>query len=327
MEVVHINYKHVPALPGSVGCIGYFDGIHKGHQTLMKKAAALAEEKNIASSIVTFDPDPWKVFYPDRKITHLTTLSDRIKIAEHMNIDLFYILTFSREFAALPVDAFHEVLHTMKIRSLVCGFDFHYAVHNSGNTDTLIQQPYFDVHVIDSINEGNRKIASSRIEPLVMAGDVEQAARLLGYVYSIRGHVAHGYKRGTNLLKIPTANLNMHPEYALPAVGVYAGMVKVGTRLFGAMINIGSNPTFENETVTIEAHLHDFNEDIYGEEVRFYFLKKMRDEIKFDSFSALQKQLFYDIDHSRIVLKQNDDLVRTTARLWDVKQNFVNVQR
>lgn len=317
MEVVHINFRNVPTLPSSVGCIGYFDGLHKGHQALMKKAVNLAKEKNVASSIITFDPDPWKVFYPDRKLTHLSTLQDRIQLAKKMGIDIFYILTFSKEFASLNVDQFHNLLSNMKIRSLVCGFDFHYAYKNSGSPETLQNQSLFDVYVIDSINEDEKKISSTRIEELVESGDVYKANELLGYVYSIRGHIVHGYKRGTNILKIPTANLQAIDEYNIPAVGVYAGMVSVDNRMFGAMINVGKNPTFDNEMLTIEAHIHQFNEDIYDRQVRFFFLKLIRGEKKFDGFKELQNQLFHDIDHSRFVILENKEIIEKTAKLWD----------
>ncbi len=320
MEVVRINYKHIDTLPSSVACIGYFDGFHLGHQALMQQTVQLAQEQNVASAIITFDPDPWCIFYPDRQVQHLTTLEDRIQIAKSMHIDIFYVLTFSKEFASQDVDAFHELLHKMKIRWLVCGFDFQYASKNQGDVHTLKKQDYFKVFVVDSINQDESKISSSRIEPLVMSGDVWQANQLLSYVYSIQGHVVNGFKRGTNLLKIPTANLHVDSEYILPAVGVYSGMVSVDDTMYAAMINIGNNPTFDNETQTIEAHILDFNQDIYGKEVRFYFLRMIRAEEKFENFQALVAQLHRDIDTSREDIHTHMNYVMHTAQIWE--KNF-----
>ncbi len=324
MEVVRIDYKHINSCPSSAACIGYFDGLHLGHQALMKKTVELAKEKNIAAALITFDPDPWKIFFPDKKIAHLSTLHDRIQLAKEMNIDIFYILTFTKDFASLDIQAFHQVLSQMKIRSLVCGFDFQYGHKNSGNIESLKEQTLFDVTIIDSVNQDEQKISSSRIEPLIEKGDMFEANTLLSYVYSIQGHIVHGYKRGTNLLKIPTANLSSDPEYILPAVGVYSGMVSVDTRMFPAMINIGNNPTFENDLLTIEAHIIDFNEDIYDQEVRFYFLNKIRDEKKFPDFNALVSQLHQDIKTSKQDCIRYRSIVENTAKIWE-KKLFIEV--
>lgn len=318
MDVVRINHKHIPLeLRSSVGCIGYFDGFHKGHQGLVKKAIEISKEKGIDSSIITFDPDPWSVFKPDYELKHLMTLSDKIQFSKSCGVDHFYILTFTLDFASLSTDEFHAVLKNMNIDTLVCGFDFQYGTKNSGSVDTLKVQSDFDVVVVESINEEDEKISSSRIEPLIEKGELKKANELSGFIYSVEGDVVHGFKRGSSLLQIPTANLEVERDYILPSNGVYAGAVSIDSDMYLAMINIGNNPTFENEVKTIEAHILDFDQNIYDKKVRFYFYSKIRDEQKFDNFHHLKAQLLSDIETTRQIMMNKTDILTITAETWD----------
>ena len=306
MEVVHIDFRHVPLLQDSVCCIGYFDGLHLGHQALIEKAVSIAKQKNIQSGLITFDPDPWVVFKPDANLDHLTSMQDRIRLASQMQIDVFYIMHFTKEFASLEPEQFHEVLHTMQVQSLVCGFDYHYGKKNSGNIETLKRQNYFEVSVIDSVNSKSLKISSTRIENLIRSGNIEEANELLDTYYSMAGIVGQGFQRGRKLLGIPTANLDLQEAYVVPAVGVYTGYMLYEGILYPAMINVGKNPTFENVNMTIEAHVLDFSKMIYGADVRFFFVSKIRDEMKFNSLQGLRNQLLLDIETTRLELKERD---------------------
>ena len=306
MEVVHIDFRHIPSLKQSACCIGYFDGLHLGHQALIEKAVSIAKQRNIQSGLITFDPDPWVVFKPDANLDHLTSMQDRIRLASQMQIDVFYIMHFTKEFASLEPEQFHEVLHAMQVQSLVCGFDYHYGKKNSGNTTTLKRQSYFEVSVIDSVNSKSLKISSTRIENLIRCGNIEEANELLDTYYSMAGIVGQGFQRGRKLLGIPTANLDLQESYVVPAVGVYTGYMLHEGMLYPAMINVGKNPTFENVNMTIEAHVLDFSQMIYGEDVRFFFVSKIRDEMKFDSLQALRNQLLADIETTRMELKEHD---------------------
>ncbi|WP_407386525.1 riboflavin biosynthesis protein RibF [Holdemanella porci] len=320
MEVIRIDYLHVQEnLPKSSCCIGFFDGLHTGHQALLENCISKAKELDIQSGLITFDPDPWKIFFPDCVCRHITTLEDRIHLASVMGIEVMYVITFSKNFAALDVDAFHILLKKMNVAHITCGFDFKYASKNTGNVDTISSQNYFDVSVIASVNSKNEKISSSRIEPLIQSGKMDLANELLGYMYSIEGVIEHGFKRGSTLLKFPTANLGANPDYLMPSSGVYAGFVYVDDTFYGAMINVGNNPTFENTKVSIEAHIFDFDQDIYERQVRFFFLKKTRNEIRFDGFEALKKQLQSDIVTCKNVILYEKQYVAKTASLWDAK--------
>lgn len=303
MKIVSIEWNHIPQLHPSACCIGFFDGFHRGHQLLLEKTLALAKHKHLLSGVILFDPDPWLLFHPERKLDHLTPLEKRIKMIEAKGFDVIYILHFTQSFAALPTDAFHQLLAEMQVKFLVCGTDFRYGRQNRGTIATLKSQTSFVVVPIDPLMEnGQAKISSSTIEKWVAEGKIEAANRLLGYQYSIDGIVEHGYKRGSELLQIPTANLKVVGDYVLPAAGVYAGFVKVEGQYYQAMINIGKNPTFKNEQKTIEAHLFDFDQDIYGKPVSFLFVQRLRKEMKFDSVEALKEQLLKDRERSKRLL-------------------------
>ena len=307
MEVVHIDFHHIPNLLESACCIGFFDGFHLGHQALVKKAVDIAHEKHILAGLITFDPDPWVLFKPEANLDHLTSLQDRMHIAKQLGIEVFYILHFTKEFATLDPNEFHTVLYDMHVSHLVCGFDYQYGQKNCGSVKTLARQSLFEVHVIDSVNDCSLKISSSRIEPLIRAGQMEEANRLLDTYYSIAGIIVPGFQRGHSLLQIPTANLGLQDAYVIPGVGVYVGYMLYDGFLYKAMINVGKNPTFSNQMLTIEAHVLDFSKDIYGESVRFYFVSKIRDEIKFESFEALRQQLLADIQTTRLYLEEKGE--------------------
>lgn len=298
-------------------CIGYFDGIHLGHRELIEKCIQISKDKSIKSAFITFDPDPWTVFHNDRPLQHLTTLKDKFKIVESYGIDIFYVIEFSREFASFSVDQFHSLLKEMHIHTLVCGFDFRYAYKNTGDIQTLLSCHDFNVEVIDSVNSENTKISTTRIEPLVENGNVLKANTLLNYIYSLSGTVEHGFRRGSELLNIPTANLKVDGEYLLPKTGVYAGYVFVNDTFYKAMINVGKNPTFDNQALTIEAHILDFNEDIYDLPVRFFFYSLIREETKFASFMELKNQLHQDIETTRVELEKDDVLIENTKNIWN----------
>ena len=321
MDVRTISFNQLPNLEKSACCIGYFDGLHKGHQQLIKKAKQEAKDNHLLSGMITFHPDPWTLFHPEKPLTHLCTLDDKMELARSMQLDVFYILEFSKEFASLSVDQFHQVLKDMHIVSLVCGFDFQYGTKNSGNIQSLLSQKDFKVSVIDSVNDKEEKISSSRIEPCIEKGDMECANELLGYPYSISGTIGHGYRRGTNLLEIPTANLDYNEEYVLPQVGVYAGFILLDQMIYPTMINVGNNPTFGNHELSIEAHILDFNQNIYDKPARYFFLEKIRDEIQFDHFEQLKDQLHQDIQTSKMALSKYQKQKEQIHSIW-IKNNF-----
>jgi riboflavin kinase/FMN adenylyltransferase len=320
MDVHRLNFKDLPQdLPKSACAIGYFDGLHAGHQSLIETAMRQAKEKDLVCGLITFDPDPWVLFQPDSNLCHLMSMEDKIAQAKNLGVEKFYILHFSFDFAAQDPDAFHEVLKKMHVQNLVCGPDFRYAYKNSGNIETLQACPDFKTTIVKELSDEQGRISSTRVEEQVKLGHMQEAARMLGMYYSLAGRVVHGYRRGTTLLKMPTANLQPSDHYVLPCEGVYFGYVQIKNRFLPAMINIGKNPTFKNEQLTIEAHIFDFNEDIYGKKVRFFFLKKIRDVKTFNGFEELKAQLEADMQTCKDMVDENDPLLERSRHAW-IKQ-------
>lgn len=297
MEIHEFDWHDIPNLPGCVYACGFFDGLHKGHQQLFEQARQLAAKLRCQWGILTFHPDPWTVFKPDANLDHITSIEDREKLAEQTGCQQFCILRFTKDFASRKPEEFHDILKSMHAKGLVTGFDFHYGSRNAGNVETL-KICGLPVVVVDEVQDHEQKISSTRIESCIRKGNVDEAATLLGRLYSIPGHVVHGYKRGSSLLDFPTANLKPVPGYIMPAAGVYAGYVEMEGKRYPAMINVGTNPTFDNKKQTLEANLLDFSGNLYGRGVRFEFVCRLRDERKFANAEALKAQLQKDRDHA-----------------------------
>lgn len=322
MKTVRIKYNKLPKLKPTSAAIGYFDGFHLGHQQLLEKAKEEAGNRKIRSAVITFDPDPWTVFRPDENRDHLLSEQDKEELAEAMGADCLYVIEFSKDFAALSPEDFIRMLAKMNVQNLVCGFDYTFGYKGSGTTEQLEQQNLFDVEVIAPVRERNLKISSSRIESLLRRGLVFKVNELLGYDYSIAGTIVHGFSRGGSLLNCPTANLKPDTDYVLPGNGVYAGWVAIGKEVYPAMINIGNNPTFGNDQVTVEANILNFDQDIYGKHVRFFFTDRVRPEKRFSSVEDLKKQLCFDRERVEELLKKRTKTFDRGMRLWSLKNPF-----
>lgn len=286
-------------------CIGYFDGIHLGHKALIDKAVSIASQKNLESALITFDPDPWVTVKGAQFVQHLNTMEEREALAEAYGIQNWIVLDFTKEMSRLSPLEFIRCLMRCNIDTLVCGFDYHYGALGKGNTESLIEDSKgcFNVVVIDSVDEGGEKISSSRITRLIQNGEIEQANKLLNYSYSISGPIINGRHQGRNI-GFPTANMRVDREYILPKNGVYAGYMIKDQKKYPCMINIGHNPTFNfTEQTSVEAHIFDFDEELYGQTVRFAFVKMIRPEKKFSSVEQLVEQLTHDCIESKELLK------------------------
>ena len=297
MEIIKFSLDETKAFNEQISaCIGYFDGLHKGHQALVKKAQEEAKKRGIKSGIITFFPDPKDVI-TGKKHKHIQSFEHRLKIFEAYGIDVCIVFDFTLDMCTLSKeDFFNRVLLKLDLACLVCGFDFHYAYKGSGDYHSLIEasKGLFEVNVIDSVNYESEKISSTRVRAAIENGQMELANQLLGYTYHLIGKVVHGKCIG-HKLGFPTANLEVDDETIYPSNGVYIGYIKSRGRIFKAMINVGCNPTISDHNLTtIEAHIIDFNDDIYGEELIIYFISKIRDVIKFSSKEELARQLESD---------------------------------
>lgn len=302
MEIIKFSLNETKALNEPISaCIGYFDGLHKGHQALVKKAQEEAKKRNIKSGIITFFPDPKDVI-TGKTHKHIQSFNHRLKIFEAYGIDVCVVFDFTLEMCTLSKEDFFEnVLKKLDLQCLVCGFDFHYAYKGSGDYHSLLEAAngLFDVKMIPSVDFEAKKISSTRVREAIEKGQMELANNLLGYTYHLIGTVVHGKHIGHEL-GFPTANLEVDEETIYPNSGVYIGYIKSRGRIFKAMINVGCNPTIaSNNKTTIEAHIIDFNDDIYGEELIIYFKSKIREVTKFKNKEALSKQLSLDTYKTR----------------------------
>lgn len=278
-----------------VACIGYFDGMHKGHQALIKETVKLAKENNCETAMICFEPDPWVVIKDLKDIKHIFTMRERINLSVSFGIQNIIILHFTKEMSELSSKQFINLIESqLNLKGIVCGFDFHYGYHGEGNIDTLKNEVDYKVVVVDAVEDEKGKISSTRISQAIINGNFKEVNKMLGFDYCITGYVIHGSHKGTSI-GFPTANIKYDKEYLLPKPGVYAGFVEIHNKKHPAMINLGHNPTFNyKDELSLEAHIFDFNEDIYNQNIKIFFIEFIREERKFKSFNNLRMQLDQD---------------------------------
>lgn len=298
-----IDTKRVYTNP-MCACIGYFDGMHKGHQALVNATIEKAKELGVESGLITFDPDPWVTLRDAKDVKHITPLQQRINIAVELGIKNIFILNFTKEMAALsPVD-FIKVLDSCNIKALICGFDYHYGQFGKGDIESLKRDADFEVIVIDAVSDSEGKISSTRITNLIEEGEVHKAEELLGYAYRVEGYVVHGNAKGRTI-GYPTANVSVPSEYLEPKSGVYACFALVDGKKYKAMVNIGHNPTFNyTETMSLEAYILDFSGDLYDKRLKISFKYYLRPEKKFKYIGNLKMQLEQDEFAVRTLLRE-----------------------
>lgn len=279
---------------------GTFDGIHIGHKTILNQLISEAKEINGRSVLVTFSPHPRLVLFPDREgPILLTTLDERLELLEKTGIDDVIVHPFTMEFSRLSALNYIRDLLVAKLhmKRLVIGYDHHFGRNREGSIDELREMsPMFGFEVteippqdIDQVN-----ISSTKIRNALYDGDIDTATVYLNYSYFINGEVVHGAKRGGKM-GFPTANVKVNSPWKLiPRKGVYAVRVDVAGTRYDGMLNIGVNPTFGEQEESIEVHIFDFNEDLYGKEIRINFFKRIRDEVKFDSVDDLINRMKID---------------------------------
>src|SRR5690554_3419976 len=304
----HITSLEDANLTGpSVVTIGAFDGVHRGHQHLIGQLVEHARATGEIPVVLTFHPHPRMVIAGFEPGFYLTLPDDRAQLLADLGVELVITHPFNDEVrhirAATFVDRLLEHLH---VASLWVGEDFALGYQREGNVPFLREQGRekgFELRVVDLMDAGGELVSSSCIRQHIQSGDVMEAARLLGRPHYVVGTVVEGAKRGRSI-GIPTANLDVPVELAVPPRGVYAGWMQVDDKSYPAVTNIGLRPTFEgDERTTVEAHLIDFSGDLYGKEVRLSFIARLRDEKKFDGVEALIAQINADIERGRELLR------------------------
>ena len=296
----------------SVITLGNFDGIHLGHQELVRMVMKRAQEIRGQSMVVTFRPHPLKVLAPDKCPPLISIYEEKIELFRKLGIDVLVKIPFSFHFAEMtPREFVKKILcNLLGTKEIFVGCNYRFGKGREGTTETLKQMGEefgFKVNEVKQIALRDEVISSTKIRQLLSAGEVEHAAELLGRPYAITGIVIRGDSRGKTL-GFPTANI-ASKHAIVPANGVYAVKLSARDTCHDGVVNIGLRPTFDTKHLAIEVHVFDFNEDLYGEEVTIYFIKKLRTERKFDTADALITQITKDIAEAKSVLAENPDCV------------------
>ncbi len=309
MKIIE-NIEHITEpFKNAVITIGNFDGVHIGHQALFHEVIERADAMDGTAIAMTFDPHPVRVITQNGHPPLITLKEQKLELIAKSGIDILICLPFTMEFAKLSARTFVEdiLVHRIGMKAIIVGEDYTFGNKREGNVGLLkrfAEELNFSVVIADWIQATNGihgRISSTAIRELVMDGQIEKAAKMLGRDYQIRGIVAHGRDRGGKLLGIPTANVNLQDELS-PKVGVYAVIVEHDNNRYAGVANIGYSPTFDDHIFTVEAHILDFKKDIYGQKIMVNFVKRLRDEIKFSGIDQLVDQIQQDIAGARKIL-------------------------
>ena len=298
----------------SVVTIGNFDGLHRGHQVLIKKAVEYAKSNNISSVVFTFKNHPVNYFKPN-SIKNIITNDDKVRILESMGVD--YIINIPFDEYMTKISGFDFVkgilLDTLGAKKIIVGYDFAFARNKEGNIKLLqeLSSKYgFDLEVVNPITLDNIRISSTYIRDLILNGNIENVYKYLGRNYKLSGEVIHAKKLGRTI-GFPTANISINKDMVIPKVGIYATKVYVNGQTYYGATNVGYNPTVNGEGLSIETNILEFNEDIYGKVITIEFLERIRDEKKFNGIEELKKQLQKDTNfvYKKYICKSNKVMI------------------
>lgn len=305
--IIYRSFSEIPApLHNPVVTIGNFDGVHLGHREIFRRLKQSAREIDGVSVVITFDPHPLRVVRSTHDIRLINTLEEKITLIETSGVDFLVIIPFDKDFAAISSAEFIEtyLVGIIGTKRLIIGYDYAFGRNREGNFDLLSRfgaKLGFSVEELAPINCGDTIYSSSLIRGMISAGNVAEVVPFLGRHFSLGGRVVHGAHRG-KALGFPTANIQTDKEL-IPADGVYAVKVKVNDRLYNGACNIGNNPTFGASAVSIEAFIFDFEGELYDQELRLYFIERIRGEIKFASVDELKQAIAADVTTCRRILE------------------------
>ena len=303
MQIIRNIQNLKPSHHGCVATIGNFDGVHLGHQAVLGQLAEKADELCLPLTVVTFEPQPQEVFRPEKAPPRLTRFREKVQALRRYAVDRVLVLKFNKGFSQQSPDDFIQnlLVNGLGVKYLVIGDDFRFGKDRAGDFEMLQAAGVkhgFEVVNMHTFALDEERVSSTRVRSALGEGDLNEAEKLLGRIYRMSGRVAHGDKKGRTI-GFPTANIHLH-RINTPLRGVFA------VELFGlegeplpGVANLGTRPTVGGMRTLLEVHLFDFEGDIYGKHVHVEFLRKLRDERRFDSFDELKAQILRDTEQAR----------------------------
>ncbi|MBL7684214.1 MAG: bifunctional riboflavin kinase/FAD synthetase [Flavipsychrobacter sp.] len=305
---VYYNTDELTAFSNAVITIGTFDGVHLGHHTILQQVVSHAKELGGESIVLTFEPHPRKLLFPDQPVKIITPLEEKIKLINNAGIDHVFVVPFTKEFASLSAEAYIKdfLVKYLHPKGIVIGYDHQFGHDRTGDIrllETLKFESGFEVYEIPAKQIEDAAVSSTKIRNALGNGNINEANQMLGRQYSLKGNVISGSQIGRTI-GFPTANIKpLDSEQITPGNGVYAVKAIVDNAPYNGMMNIGIRPTVSNElSLHLEAHLFDFNQDIYNKEIEIIFIARLRDEQRFSSLNTLKGQLAIDAINARQVL-------------------------
>ncbi|MGL4820326.1 MAG: bifunctional riboflavin kinase/FAD synthetase [Bacilli bacterium] len=307
MTIYTMDVAHQPTVQGPYAvALGFFDGVHVGHQSVVRQCIQLAQERGLRSAVMTFHPHPKEVLRPGDSVDYLLSPESKLQQLKQLGVDDLFLITFSKELSEMTPQAFVDTfLIGMNVHCVIAGFDFTYGKFGRGTMESLPfhSRNTFDVYTVSPVTANDEKVSSTRIRSCLHKGEVNSVMSLLGRPHSLTGEVVKGDQRGRTI-GFPTANVATQENVLIPTTGVYATRILVGGVEYPSVCNIGYKPTFHDALPrpTVEVHIFDFDADIYGEIVTVQFLDKIRDEKKFDGIAALVAQITADKQRAKELL-------------------------
>lgn len=305
MRVIRGIPRDTVALPSPVLTLGNFDGVHLGHQAILKRVTERARAIGGTAVVFTFEPHPLKVLAPQRSPRLLNTPEAKLRLFEAAGIDVVIVAEFTREFANQnPEDFVLRVLHdVIGVKEIYVGYNYAFGKRREGSIGFLTgmgERLGFSVGVVGAVVLDGTTVSSSRIRDLIASGRVSEAARFLGRQYSLEGEVVSGSHRGRTL-GFPTANLST-PNELIPAHGVYAVQAAFNSLRLDGVASLGVRPTFGGGPVSIEIYLFEFHEDLYGKQMEVFFVDRLRGEQRFPDVDSLVRQMHRDVEQAKHIL-------------------------
>ncbi|MCW8407917.1 bifunctional riboflavin kinase/FAD synthetase [Legionella sp. PATHC035] len=296
---------------GVVATIGNFDGVHLGHQNLLKTLRNKANHLKLPLVLILFEPQPREYFQQEKAPARLSSLREKLDVLRSCQIDYVYCIKFDNALAQTTATEFVRtyLFSILNVKHLLIGEDFRFGKNREGDVSLLMKlgaEQACDVSIYSNFCINEDRISSTRIRMALQHGDMNTAAKYLGRLYSICGRVLHGDGRGRQW-GIPTANLALH-RTSLPLQGVFVVQVRIASKIVYGVANVGRRPTVDGSKNILEVHLFDFDQSIYGQLLQVFFLHKLRDEVKFTSVDALIAQIYDDIAAAKEFLRDYNEL-------------------